>query len=114
MKTFERANSTKSSTATGCGVLPADTVARSLTGNPAFARFATTGAGHSMCPGAMSAAFNATPSRKTLLPFLSRGTGLQLRHSRLLFVLLLLAELGELPSPKGPCLRFLPDTRTAH
>src|SRR2546429_7115862 len=73
MKTFERANSTKSSTATGCGVLPADTVARSLTGNPAFARFATTGAGHSMCPGAMSAAFNATPSRKNPSSMLIQG-----------------------------------------
>src|SRR5882762_6967179 len=38
MKAFARANCTKSSTATGCGVLPADTVARSLTGNPAFCK----------------------------------------------------------------------------
>jgi hypothetical protein len=42
MKTFARANYTKKSTATGCGVLPAGTVARSETASPVFARFVTT------------------------------------------------------------------------
>src|SRR5258708_20701682 len=64
MKTFAMANCTKSSTATGCGVLPAGTVARSQMASPGFARFATTEAELFMCPGAMSAASNATRSRK--------------------------------------------------
>jgi len=55
---------TKSSTATGCGVLPAGIVARSQMANLGFARFATTRAEPCLCPGAMSAASNATPSRK--------------------------------------------------
>ena len=54
MKTFARANSTKSSTATGCGVSPAGIVARSQMANPGFARFATTRAEPCLCPGAMS------------------------------------------------------------
>ena len=74
MKTFARANCTKSSTATGCGVLLAGTVARSQTGNPAFVRFATTGA-ELFVPWAMSAASNVTPSRKKPSSMLIRGTG---------------------------------------
>jgi hypothetical protein len=51
-------NCTKSSTATGCGVLPAGTVAKFQTASLGFARFATTGLDPSLCPGATSEASN--------------------------------------------------------
>ena len=50
MKTFAKANCTKSSTATGCGVLLVGTVARSQMASLGFARFATTWGGTLFVP----------------------------------------------------------------
>jgi pyruvate formate lyase activating enzyme len=64
MKTFARANYSKSSTVTGCGVSLAGAAARSQKANPGFARFATTAAERCLCPRAKLAASNAARSRK--------------------------------------------------
>ena len=73
MKTFARASSTKSSSATGCGVLPAGTVAKSQTASPASAKFATTEGGTLFVPWGYVGGVQCDPIEKK--PFLHAYPG---------------------------------------